>query len=128
MVAACSSNSGDQIGVGKFQAISEQERVTLLGTEPFWSVEVVGSELVYSSPDNPDGMRTQISRFNGNNGLGLSGSLDGKELVIAVTPGECSDQMSDRSYPFTATVQIGDKQLQGCGYSDNNPFEGAQNP
>lgn len=128
-VAACKSGSGEAPGeVPVFDGIGEGEAITALGTEPFWSAKISGSTLTYSTPDNFDGVEIEVSRFAGNGGLGFSGTLDGVALNIAVTPGDCSDQMSDRTYPYTVTLKIGDAQLDGCAYTDRQPFEGEETP
>ena len=128
-VAACKSGSGEAPGeVPAFDGIGEGEAITALGTEPFWSAKISGRTLTYSTPDNFDSVEIEVSRFAGNAGLGFSGTLDGAALNIAVTPGDCSDQMSDRTYPYTVTLKIGDAQLDGCAYTDRQPFEGEETP
>ena len=128
IVTACAQ--GDQItnDTQPFAGIGEDETITLLGTEPFWDVEITGSRATYSSPENLDGTPFTVSRFAGNNGLGFTGELDGKAVTIAVTPGSCNDGMSDREFPYTATVEWGDTSLQGCGYTDAQPFTGEETP
>ncbi len=34
---------------------------------------------------------------------------------MTVTPLACSDGMSDRSYPFTVTLKLGEDLRNGCG-------------
>lgn len=127
LLAACTEQEspGD---VETFSGISEDAVITLTGTEPFWNMEIKQGLLLYTTPDNPDGDVASVTRFAGNNGLGISGELAGQELQIAITPGECSDGMSDRTYPFTATVTLSDKQLNGCGFTDSDPFTGDASP
>lgn len=111
-----------------FSDIAASETVTFTGTEPFWGGEVTGETLTYSTPENIDGTTILVERFAGNNGLGYSGTLDGQAFDMTVTPGECSDGMSDRTYPFTVTLQIGDEQRNGCAWSEGKPFSGPANP
>ena len=59
--------------------------VRALGTEPFWSVELTGTEMA-----------------------------DGVELRVTLVATECSDGMSDRTYPLTAMVKVGEQELAGC--------------
>ena len=128
-LAACSSSDQPVPGeVPVFDGISEDEALTLLGTEPFWGAKINGSTLTYSTPDNIEGVEIEVSRFAGNGGLGLNGEFNGEAMQIAVTPGECSDGMSERTYPFTVTLIIGETQLNGCGYSDEQPFSGEETP
>jgi uncharacterized membrane protein len=45
-----------------------------------------------------------------------------------ITPGVCSDGMSDRTYPFVATLRLGDETRNGCAWSENSPFVGPETP
>ena len=114
--------------VETFDGIADDDVINLVGTEPFWSMEIKQGLLLYTTPDNPDGKVATVTRFAGNNGLGISGELGSEALQIAVTPGECSDGMSDRTYPFTATVSLAEQQLNGCGYTSSTPFSGDPAP
>ena len=60
--------------------------------------------------------------------MGFSGTLDGKPLAATLTPGECSDGMSDRRFPFVATIALEGTTLQGCGYTTAQPFTGDPAP
>lgn len=111
-----------------FAAIGPEETIRLIGTEPFWGGTVRGGELVYTTPENQAGETIAVRRFAGNNGLGFSGQRGGAALDLTVTPGACSDGMSDRSYPFTATLRIGEEQRSGCAWTERQPFTGPAAP
>lgn len=111
-----------------FTAIGADETVRFVGTEPFWGGEATGGTLVYSTVENQDGFEIAVDRFAGNNGLGYSGMLEGQRFDMAITPGECSDGMSDRTFPFTVTLKIGEEQRNGCAWTDRTPFTGPENP
>lgn len=111
-----------------FDGISEEETIYLTGTEPFWGGEIKGSKAQYSTPENQDGTTFVVERFAGNNGLAFTGKIDGGNFDLTVTPGECSDGMSDRSYPFAATLKVGEEQRSGCAWTDRQPFTGPENP
>lgn len=111
-----------------FSAIEPEETVHFTGTEPFWGGEVVGASLTYSTPENVDGTTIAVERFAGNNGLGYSGTLEEQPFDMTVTPGECSDGMSDRTYPFTVTLRIGNGQRNGCAWTERMPFTGPKHP
>jgi uncharacterized membrane protein len=51
-----------------------------------------------------------------------------KALTATLTPGDCSDGMSDRRFPFVATIALGGETLQGCGYTDRQKFTGDKAP
>ena len=85
-----------------------------LGTEPFWSASVAGTKLSYTTPEDQQGKSIAVTRSDGATRATLSGILAGAKLALEVTPGKCSDGMSDRVYPFTATLTIGGETRHGC--------------
>lgn len=111
-----------------FNGIGPAETVHFTGTEPFWGGEAKDGKLTWSTPENQPGTTFLVQRFAGNSGLGFSGMLEGKPFDMAVTKGRCSDGMSDRTYPFTATVRIGEEQRDGCAWTDTHPFSGPERP
>ena len=113
---------------GAFDAIAPAETVYMTGTEPFWGGEISADEANYTTPENQDGTRFAVSRFAGNNGMGVTGEIEGRSFDLTVTPGACSDGMSDRTYPYTATLRLGDDTRFGCAWTERQPFDGPQNP
>ena len=85
-----------------------------LGTEPFWSANVMPGKLVWSSPDDAQATTIAVERRDGSAKVRLAGRLKGAALALEVMPGPCSDGMSDRVYPFTAVLTIGGEARQGC--------------
>ncbi|MBD2300420.1 hypothetical protein H6G80_06135 [Nostoc sp. FACHB-87] len=100
------------------QAVTpSNEKFIALGTEPFWSVTVSKNGIVYSSPEvkkqtfpyvkplaaqaRPADL-VRVYRLRGNNTLIL-------QKVSA-----CSDGMSDKNYPYSAVLILGNKVLEGC--------------
>ncbi|MDI1327995.1 MAG: hypothetical protein PSV23_14485 [Brevundimonas sp.] len=89
-----------------------------LGTEPFWSVELTGTELVYTSPEPPEHRATQPRPVvQGTTATWESKTAAGTAFSITLVATECSDGMSDRTYPLTAMVRIGETSLSGCAAS-----------
>lgn len=130
-LAACSQEPdadlpGNAADDQPFAAIGKEETIRILGTEPFWSGEIAHGMLTWSTPDNIDGQRLPVTRFAGRGGLSFSGELDSRPLDIAITPASCSDGMSDRTYPYVATVTLGDQQLNGCGWSETEGYSGGE--
>lgn len=124
---ACFGGAEETPGeVPAFDEISEGEAITAHGNEPFWNAQIESDRLTYSTPENIEGQVIAVTRFAGNGGLGISGDLNGAPFNLAITPGECSDTMSDRSYPFTATLTIGDEQRNGCAYTESRPYTGGE--
>jgi len=128
--AACTPAQTDGIDPeGKtFDQVDPQDIVTLTGTEPFWNVTITGTRARYSNPEHPEGFDFAVSRFTGNGGLGFSGTLFDEPFTATLTPGACSDGMSDRTFPFVATIALGGETLAGCGYTDRQPFTGDPAP
>ena len=118
-----------------FAGIAQGEAIILSGTEPFWSAQIEGDTMRYRTLENQDGVEFPVERFAGNNGLSFSGRLPneggregGAAVDVAVTPGDCSDGMSDRTYPFVATLVVAEETLIGCAHTDRQPFQGPQRP
>lgn len=109
---------GDTSDTDPYSGISEESVLRLTGTEPFWGATIEGGMMSYTTPENIEGTQFAVSRFAGRGGLSFSGEMDGSPVDVAITPGECSDGMSDRTYPFNATVQIGAQQLNGCAWRE----------
>lgn len=131
LLAACHGHGGsgdgseirDEPGTA-FDAVRAEETLRFTGTEPFWGGTVTGDRLVWQTPEDQQGTEIPVRRFAGNHGLGFSGTLAGQGFDMAVTPGACSDGMSDRTYPFTVTVTIGQAMRSGCAWTDRRPFTG----
>ncbi|BEU99239.1 hypothetical protein [Novosphingobium olei] len=92
-------------------------KLRAIGTEPFWSADVVGTTLTYGTPDFPSGMSITVARRDGPGFAEWSGALDGKPLTLRIEKGPCSDGMSDRIYPYRATRTIGPEIERGCAKS-----------
>ena len=90
-------------------------QVKAIGTEPFWAARVEGRCVTYSTPENQGGTRIW-TRFNpGPDGGVWVGSLDGQpfKLITRLRP-NCSDGMSDRSYPLEAILTVRGEERRGC--------------
>jgi uncharacterized membrane protein len=92
--------------------------VRALGTEPFWSVELTGTEMVYTTPEPPEQRAPQPNPVvQGTTATWEAETADGTALSVILIATECSDGMSDRTYPLTAMVKLGDRDLTGCAAS-----------
>ncbi len=120
--AAGSAVPGDTSDMRPYDGIGADERVQFTGTEPFWGGQASGNELTYSTPENPDGQPITAKRFAGRAGVSWSGSWQDQPFRLAVTEGTCSDGMSDRSYPFTATLQVMGEERRGCAWTERRSF------
>ncbi|ADG12525.1 hypothetical protein B7G68_21000 [Caulobacter segnis] len=85
-----------------------------LGTEPFWSVKVRSAGLIVSRPDHQDIATTGTTlEVMGEEAL-FRARTDGQDFSLRLTPGECSDGMSDRRYDYLAEARIDGLILKGC--------------
>lgn len=113
---------GDADSRTAYEGIAPDDQVYFSGTEPFWGGKAKGTNLTYSTPEDLDGQKITASRFAGRNGLSYSGELREGSFTLAITPGDCSDGMSDRTYPFVATMLIGEEQREGCAWTRSMPY------
>lgn len=131
VLAACGTSAGpgpDARQTTAYAGIAPGETIRLTGTEPFWNGEIDGDTMRYATLENQDGWSFPVERFAGNNGVSFAGRFDGRTIDVAVTPGECSDGMSDRTFPFVATLVVGAETLRGCAYTDRQGFTGPAQP
>ena len=104
--SSCRFQEGKEIGPNRLKAV---------GTEPFWSADVDGRCVTYSTPENQKGIRIW-TKFTGTRETGeWSGSLGKDRFILATRPeAGCSDGMSDRTYPIAVTLKIGGDERRGC--------------
>ena len=90
----------------------------IVGTKPFWGMSIAKTGITYSTPDKkqifpyvaplPAEGRTldllQVYR--------LPGGLN--NLIVIQKVNSCSDGMSDRQYPYSATLIFGRTVREGC--------------
>jgi uncharacterized membrane protein len=84
------------------------------GTEPFWAVNVMLGRLTYSTPESPGWTAITTQLTEADDRLRYNGKLDGKDFILIISKGTCSDGMSDTVYPLTAKLTIGTETRQGC--------------
>lgn len=130
LLAACQSpnENGSDGPAPAFDGIAADETVTFSGTEPFWGGSISQGSATYTTPENIDGTSFPVERFAGLNGVSFSGTMKGASFDLTITPGACSDGMSDRTYPFVATLMLGEEKREGCAWTDSQPYSGDENP
>lgn len=110
--------STDETGAEIVPPAPAGQKFQALGTEPFWSIEVNGDTLFYSSPEQqtPVAIAAHLTAMgkHGDGGLRYVGAMEGRTVALTIRRGQCSDGMSDRVYPFNAEFEWGDRTLQGC--------------
>lgn len=85
----------------------------LVGTEPFWGADLGEGRLVLEAPDR-EPVRLAVGRPVMRAG---EATWRAANATVTVTAEPCSDGMSDRSYPLTATVRSGGVTWKGCAAS-----------
>ena len=84
------------------------------GTEPFWNVEAQGGRLVFTTPEDQAGKVLHGRRIPSLVGTVIAGDDGGRHFQLGITPGACSDGMSDNHYDHKATFSYGEAQYTGC--------------
>lgn len=86
-----------------------------IGTEPFWAVEMTKADLTFSAPDHPGSTAPNAGpAMTVGQAEWSATTADGAALKITMTGKDCSDGMSDRTYPLTAKVLLGETTYNGC--------------
>ncbi len=88
-----------------------------LGTEPFWAVEITPDTLTYSGVDRPERRASHTGPTVQGTTAVYTGAVGDDALVVTLMATECSDGMSDRTYPLAARVEVGGETLIGCAAS-----------
>jgi heat shock protein HslJ len=83
-----------------------------IGTEPFWDLEI-GRELIFTDRGN----NVSVSDPTPTPVNGVAGeTYRTQRLEVNIVHRQCSDGMSDRSYPDTVDVRVdGRQRYRGCG-------------
>lgn len=98
--------------------VNLEDAVSLLGTEPFWSVQLTQAGIVYEGLDRPEQTAPRADPVMAGTTATWDTTTDaGNPLVVTLIETPCSDGMSDRTYPLTARVEIGEETLNGCAAS-----------
>jgi uncharacterized membrane protein len=91
-----------------------------LGTEPFWSLELTGDQMIFTEANAPgvrivEPLPRPIHGFAGDIYQGRRINLN----IVRNT--RCSDGMSDRVYPDRVQVRIDERSFEGCGGETSMP-------
>jgi uncharacterized membrane protein len=89
-------------------------RYRFTGTEPFWGGTIDGTTIIYKTPDDQAGETITATVTNEGATTRYGATLDGKPFVLKLTPGTCSDGMSDTVYPLHAVLAVRGEPRQGC--------------
>jgi len=130
VLAAC-SGSNDKTATAKAAApavlggVDLNQTIRALGTEPFWSVEIKSqagakdsSGITFTGMDRDPQHAAAVSPvIQGTTAVYATTTDDGSAMTVTLIATECSDGMSDRVYPLTAKVVVGEGTVVGCAIS-----------
>ena len=91
------------------------------GNEPFWSVEVDGDALIYSTPEQMPGLVLQATREVRDGNVVYRGEHDGREFELELRDQPCQDSMSGWRHDFTARFDWGATTMTGCARRTGDP-------
>jgi uncharacterized membrane protein len=91
--------------------------LTLLGTEPFWAMQISkeAKTATFSRPSSSDMNAAYPVESKGEGGtIVLTSQSPEGDIVMTLSKKKCLDGMSDREYPWEATVLFNGQTLKGC--------------
>lgn len=89
------------------------------GNEPDWSINVQANNiLVFSTPDNSDGIKLNAERSAYAKGVEYTGNHEGKQFHLNLKGDQCEDTMSGQKYDMTAVFEFNGVKYSGCAKKD----------
>ncbi len=86
-----------------------------VGTEPFWSLAIDGTSFRLTGVDRTELVATAPgAAIQPGRAVWVARAEDGRQMTVTLYVSECSDGMSDRTYPMTAEVVLLNETLRGC--------------
>lgn len=86
------------------------------GNEPFWRVDIKGTNIVLTRPDAPAATAANAGLAATANQAIWTAQAGATPVTVTVTAGDCSDGMSDLKYAYSAQVVWGGETLKGCAF------------
>ncbi len=87
------------------------------GNEPPWTLAMLDGSVVLERGYEGEGtIATLRESVEGDDGsVRHAADAGGRELIVDVVPGPCTDDMSGMTYPATVTVELDGEMSRGCG-------------
>jgi uncharacterized membrane protein len=82
-----------------------------VGTEPFWNLLIDERDITFTQPDAQPIRQPRPQAINGTAGE----IYETPRINLNIIHGQCSDGMSDRTYPDRVQVTVDGRQFNGCG-------------
>lgn len=92
-----------------------------IGTEPFWAVTIRGDHLRLTRPDHDAVERRGVIRTDDGRTLRYRAA----DIAMVVTPGPCSDGMSDAIWSDRVQIAFAEGTLKGCGGARDDGWKDA---
>lgn len=86
----------------------------VLGTEPFWGIQVQGDALHFTTAEDPAGKLMVAPPKQRADGIEYAGDDAGTAFALTLVKRDCSDGMSDRTYAYQASFRYGQTRYTGC--------------
>lgn len=74
---------------------------------------VGATEIVYTTPEIREATAFSVTAAYGRGSQTYSGVLDGRPLILTLTPSPCSDGMSDNEHAYPAALRVRGETRQG---------------
>jgi uncharacterized membrane protein len=82
-----------------------------VGTEPFWNLLIDPVNITFAAPDGAPITQPTPTAIHG-----VAGEIyQTPRINVNVVHAQCSDGMSDRTYPDTVQVTVDGRAYKGCG-------------
>jgi len=82
-----------------------------VGTEPFWGLAIDERQMVFTQPD-----AQPVAQPTPKVIVGFAGEIyQTPRLNVNIVHVQCSDGMSDRTYPDKVQVTVDGRRFEGCG-------------
>ena len=82
-----------------------------LGTEPFWNLLIDERDLTFTQPDGQPIRQPRPKVI-----IGIAGEIyQTPRINVNIVHVQCSDGMSDRTYPDKVQVTVDGRRFEGCG-------------
>jgi heat shock protein HslJ len=87
-----------------------EEPYRALGTEPFWSITIANGRMTYQSPEGSFSVPAPRGQETGDGRI-----WETSRIRLHIWHEQCSDGMSDNSYPQAVRAVVDGITLNGCG-------------
>ncbi len=84
----------------------------IIGTEPFWSCDIIGDTLHYSNAEGVSISQYAIRKIDSDTNF----VFQSHNINIDMRTEICSDGMSDRMYAYSAILALDTLVYKGCAY------------